>query len=722
MMKLKSACRRVAAAGLTLALMVTAGPMPVPADEAPTEPAPVTTDEEMTEPGPVSTDEETMDFVAESSDEDLTDEESINGAATAPIITGFAPFAITEHYLEVDAENRPSLEALTAAMPETLEVYISDDVVPVEVPVTWWCVEGDFATVELAYVQFSPAFEAAGYELAEGLDVITDAPYIGVYLKMSETGADDASFFSDMSGEEANRTPGADSEDMNAAADATESTDAGISDSDLTAEPEVRHYAYTSSPYESAIFAYLTGTAHFSVAAACGIMTNIYTESSFYPNNLQNTGNKALGMTDDQYTRAVDNGSYPNFVGDKYGYGLIQWTFSTRKQGLLNLARQRGVSISDMTMQLDYMMTELKASHYATLRNTLNTVPNTAQGAYNAAHDWCYYFEKPANYPEVSKTRGNMARDRFWPLYNFKTTFDRIGGSSRYDTAISVADRLLKLRGKSTFEAVVVANAANFPDALGGVPLAYQAKAPILLSSARPDHSGTQQTLSYINKHLVPGGRVYILGSETVVSAATEATLRQQGYNVKRLSGADRYETNQAIISEMAPVKGGDIFLVSGKNFPDALAVSARAAVKGAPVILVGNKMRDTTLAIIRDLAPGRIYVIGGAAAVSDEVVSTLAGFNVTRIEGNSRFTTAVQALSLMEGSYKSAVTVTGLAFPDGLTAGLLAAELNIPMLLVSNNHTAEAAGAAAKKGIDHFYVVGGEAAVSGGAVIALMR
>ena len=37
-------------------------------------------------------------------------------------------------------------------------------------------------------------------------------------------------------------------------------------------------------------------------------------------------------MDDKQYTAAVDNGSYKNFVNDSAGYGLAQWTYSSRKQ------------------------------------------------------------------------------------------------------------------------------------------------------------------------------------------------------------------------------------------------------------------------------------------------------------------------------------------------------------------------------------------------------
>lgn len=84
-------------------------------------------------------------------------------------------------------------------------------------------------------------------------------------------------------------------------------------------------------------------------------MGNLYAESGLMPNNLQNAYNNKLGKTDAEYTAAVDNGSYGNFVKDSAGYGLAQWTYWSRKQALLNHAKQAGVSIADLNMQLGFM-------------------------------------------------------------------------------------------------------------------------------------------------------------------------------------------------------------------------------------------------------------------------------------------------------------------------------------------------------------------------------
>jgi hypothetical protein len=41
------------------------------------------------------------------------------------------------------------------------------------------------------------------------------------------------------------------------------------------------------------------------------------------------------------------------------GWGLVQWTFSTRKQGLLDYANKNGKSVGNLYIQLEYLNYEL---------------------------------------------------------------------------------------------------------------------------------------------------------------------------------------------------------------------------------------------------------------------------------------------------------------------------------------------------------------------------
>ena len=118
----------------------------------------------------------------------------------------------------------------------------------------------------------------------------------------------------------------------------------------------------------------------FSDAGAAGMMGNLFAESALNPMNLQNSYEKKLGYTDSSYTKAVDNGTYTNFVRDSAGYGLAQWTFWSRKEGLFNYAKQKNKSIGDLQTQLEFLMTELSKG-YKGLLNTLKTTNSVKEAS-----------------------------------------------------------------------------------------------------------------------------------------------------------------------------------------------------------------------------------------------------------------------------------------------------------------------------------------------------
>lgn len=91
-----------------------------------------------------------------------------------------------------------------------------------------------------------------------------------------------------------------------------------------------------------------------------GLMGNLYVESHINPIDLEGSYARKLGMTSREYTDAVDNGTYTDFVHDCAGYGIAQWTFWSRKEALLKFAREKGVSIGDLWMQLEYLWDEIQ--------------------------------------------------------------------------------------------------------------------------------------------------------------------------------------------------------------------------------------------------------------------------------------------------------------------------------------------------------------------------
>ena len=151
------------------------------------------------------------------------------------------------------------------------------------------------------------------------------------------------------------------------------------------------------------------GLSDYGVA---GLMGNLYAESGLKPTNLQNTYEKKLGLSDEVYTSQVDSGTYSNFVHDSAGYGLAQWTFWSRKQNLLNFARQCGKSIGDLNMQLDFLWKEL-TDGYTSLVRTLQSAA-TIRVASDAV---LVQFERPADQSETAKIRRASYGQKYYDQY-----------------------------------------------------------------------------------------------------------------------------------------------------------------------------------------------------------------------------------------------------------------------------------------------------------------
>ena len=126
-----------------------------------------------------------------------------------------------------------------------------------------------------------------------------------------------------------------------------------------------------------------------SHAGALGMIGNMMAEAtrSLNPKQVEIGRSK---LSNEQYTAATDNGLL-DFVHDAIGYGLCQWTFHSRKQGLLNYARQQGVSVGDGVMQVNFALKELREEYggiYSVLCNSTSID--------DCADVVCTQFERPA--------------------------------------------------------------------------------------------------------------------------------------------------------------------------------------------------------------------------------------------------------------------------------------------------------------------------------------
>lgn len=156
-----------------------------------------------------------------------------------------------------------------------------------------------------------------------------------------------------------------------------------------------------------ATWVYLRGMG-FTPIAAAGVLGNLEAESGIQPNNLQNSYNKKFGMSDEEYTKAVDDNTYTDFINDKGGYGLAQWTYWNRKKKLYDKAKARGTSIGDVHTQLETLWDELGDGYYTTVTKPMLD----ATSVRDASTIFLQKFEQPdtMDSPATINLRAEMAQ------------------------------------------------------------------------------------------------------------------------------------------------------------------------------------------------------------------------------------------------------------------------------------------------------------------------
>lgn len=290
----------------------------------------------------------------------------------------------------------------------------------------------------------------------------------------------------------------------------------------------------------------------------------------------------------------------------------------------------------------------------------------------------------------------------------------RIAGDSRYETSIDVANELKDALGIRKFDAIILAYAKDFPDALGGSYLAAVKEAPILLVNEK-DRAGM---LNYIQNNLSDDGIVYLLGSDTVVSREMENLLRGSGIDSLRLAGADRYQTNIAILEEVG-ISDNRILICTGRNFADSLSASAT----GLPILLVNSKNTSSGLTQIQTdyleeqmdaMGSLELYIVGGTGAVNEKIHSQLKQYgSVQRIAGGSREETSVEVANAFCPGADEVALAYSKNFPDGLCGGPLAYAVGAPLLLTRSRYESFAADYVADNGCATGYVLGGTSVLS---------
>jgi len=283
----------------------------------------------------------------------------------------------------------------------------------------------------------------------------------------------------------------------------------------------------------------------------------------------------------------------------------------------------------------------------------------------------------------------------------YETQFVPIQGSGRVATAVKASQAAFPsgLDPAST-KTVVIATSMNWPDALGGTSLAGALDGPILLTDPAALPADVSTEIQRLGAQ-----KAIILGGTGAVTQAVQTSLNGLlgTPNVERISGDNRYLTADKVAERTILVMedgagwDGTVFVATGGNFPDALAVAPIAASQGWPLVLSHptTGLSVATKTIIEGAS--RVFVLGGTGAVSQAVETglntTFGDVNVTRLAGGDRYATAVVIAQFGVdecglGWDKVAVT-TGTNFPDALAGGVLQGKAGSVMVLTPPNSLA---------------------------------
>lgn len=168
------------------------------------------------------------------------------------------------------------------------------------------------------------------------------------------------------------------------------------------------------------------------------------------------------------------------------------------------------------------------------------------------------------------------------------------------------------------------------------------------------------------------------------------------------------------------------VLLARDDDFADALSSGGPQGLLDAPLLLnPSDELDDRVAEELERLGAERVVILGGPAAISDDVADALedADRSVERVQGETRIETAVAVAAEFFPEVRTAILARGYqsfstddvtqAFADSLAAGGMAARRALPVLLTGETLSASTRDHLADSPIAEVIVVGGEDAVS---------
>lgn len=288
----------------------------------------------------------------------------------------------------------------------------------------------------------------------------------------------------------------------------------------------------------------------------------------------------------------------------------------------------------------------------------------------------------------------------------------RVSGTNRYDTAVKISQASFPMDGSA--DVVYVATGANYPDALAAAAAAANRNGPLLLTSASAVPADVLAEIQRLDP-----ANIVVVGGEASVSTAAYNQLAALPGDITRTSGANRYATSRAIVSEAFPTGASGAYVSTGRNFPDALSAGGVAGANSEPVVLVDGLAASAdseTVSLLTALGVDDIRISGGTSSVSTGIETSLGSVApVSRISGSNRYAVS-QSINERFVSSDIVLLATGVNFPDALTGATWAGNAEAPLYIV--NGSCVPAGVLAeieRLGATEVYLLGGTSTLGAG-------
>lgn len=261
----------------------------------------------------------------------------------------------------------------------------------------------------------------------------------------------------------------------------------------------------------------------------------------------------------------------------------------------------------------------------------------------------------------------------------------RISGETRYATAAQVAES-----NWTTTDNIVLVSGEGYADSISASVLAKTLDAPIILTTPTILSSDAESAIEQLKPK-----NIYVIGGIASISQDIRDNLKILNYNLIELGGANRYETNVKVATQLIKlgVSPSNVLVVGGDGFSDALSVAPIAASKGE-ILLLANNDQDSTQPVIDFIKNNNsnVTVIGTKYVIDDNIYNTLkAGERIAG--GVDRFATNLNILSVFKDTLKYDNLYLASAtssspdnlYADALVASALAGKYSTPLVLVDN-------------------------------------